>query len=289
MRNVKYIVLHCTATPQNTTISSIQNYWRKVLGWRNPGYHFIIKADGEAVQLLPINEVANGVKGYNSESIHISYIGGVDPSGKPRDTRTVQQEATTLALLHDLKKKYPNAQIKGHRDFPGVNKACPSFEVATWLKKVGLFIALVFMIGCGGTKEVGSTRTITTKEKDSVFRTLEVVDTMMVVREADMAEITKSIKELTDKPVSFKSGAATATLKKVGDEIHATCECDELRQAVKLYKETIERQKTIITDQQDTITLLKKEMPGWAKPFLYLGIAVTIGIFGLAVLYIIKR
>ncbi len=289
MRNVKYIVLHCTATPQNTTIRSIQNYWRKVLGWRNPGYHYIIKADGEAVQLLPIDEVANGVKGYNSESIHISYIGGVDKNGKPMDTRTVQQEAATLTLLHELKKKYPNAQIKGHRDFPGVNKACPSYEVSTWLKKVGLLIALVIMIGCGGAKEVGTNRTITTTEKDSVFKTLEVVDTMMVIREAEMAEITKSIKELTDTPVSFKSGAATATLKKVGDEIHATCECDELRQAVKLYKETIERQKTIITDQQETITLLKKEMPGWAKPFLYLGIAVAIGVLGLAALYIIKR
>lgn len=138
MRAIKYIVLHCTATPQKTTIKSIQRYWSNFLGWKNPGYHFIIKPNGEAVELHPIEKVANGVRGYNYNSIHISYLGGVDRYKNPLDNRTFAQKNTQVALLKKLKEKFPNAVIKGHRDFPNVNKACPSFEVARWLTQVGL-------------------------------------------------------------------------------------------------------------------------------------------------------
>ena len=64
-----------------------------------PGYHFIIKPDGEAVKLLSVDEVSNGVKGFNSETINISYIGGIDKQGKPIDNRTDAQKATLLNLL----------------------------------------------------------------------------------------------------------------------------------------------------------------------------------------------
>lgn len=30
------------------------------------------------------------------------------------------------------------AEVLGHRDFPGVKKECPSFDVRTWLKTVDL-------------------------------------------------------------------------------------------------------------------------------------------------------
>lgn len=138
MRVIKYIVLHCTATPQNTTIQSILNYWKKVLGWKNPGYHFIIKPTGEVVNLLPIDQIANGVAGFNSNSIHISYIGGVDAKERALDNRTPAQIEAQIKLIKRFKTQFPEAVIKGHRDFPNVKKECPSFDVATWLKKVGL-------------------------------------------------------------------------------------------------------------------------------------------------------
>lgn len=139
MRKIKYIVLHCTATPQDTKIVTIVKYWINTLGWKNPGYHFIIRADGSHEEMLSIDKVANGVQGYNSESIHISYIGGVDAKNKPVDNRTVYQKAKQVYLLKDLKQKFPEAEIKGHRDFPGVNKACPSFDVKTWLLEIKFF------------------------------------------------------------------------------------------------------------------------------------------------------
>ncbi|WP_395060006.1 N-acetylmuramoyl-L-alanine amidase [Flavobacterium sp.] len=128
MRNIKYIAVHCTATAQTAKIEAIQNYWREHLGWTMPGYHFIIKADGALVNLLPIEKVSNGVKGFNSETINICYIGGIDKKGVPKDTRTIEQKATLLATLKVLKNKFPTAIIQGHRDFPKVKKACPSFD-----------------------------------------------------------------------------------------------------------------------------------------------------------------
>lgn len=136
MRKIKFIAVHCTATPQTTTISSIQNYWRNNLGWKMPGYHFIILPNGDVVQLLPIEQVSNGVKNYNSETINVAYLGGIDAKGAPMDNRTPKQKESLLKLLKELKKKFPNAAIQGHRDFPNVAKACPSFNAKNEYKDV---------------------------------------------------------------------------------------------------------------------------------------------------------
>lgn len=129
MRTIKYIAIHCTATPQSATIDSIRNYWKNVLKWKQPGYHYIVKTDGSVVNLLDIDKISNGVKGYNHETINISYIGGIDEaSGNPKDTRTDAQKVAIKNLLIQLRAKFPNAIIQGHRDFPNVKKACPSFD-----------------------------------------------------------------------------------------------------------------------------------------------------------------
>ena len=107
MRNIKYIAVHCTATPQTTSIDSIMNFWKTNLGWKMPGYHFIIKPDGEVVKLLSVDKVSNGVRGFNSETINIAYIGGIDKNGKPIGlTFTLKTGATattgniTVVLRH---------------------------------------------------------------------------------------------------------------------------------------------------------------------------------------------
>lgn len=128
MRDIKYIVVHCTATPQTTSIDSIKRYWREVMKWRDVGYHFIYQADGKEVQLLSIAHPSNGVKGHNHYSIHLSYIGGVDKFGKAVDNRTEAQKKKMLERIIALKKMFPKAMIQGHRDFDGVSKACPSFN-----------------------------------------------------------------------------------------------------------------------------------------------------------------
>ena len=133
-RNVKYIVIHCTATPPETSIESIKKYWKEVKGWKDvPGYHYIIKPNGEIVKLLDESKNSYGVYAHNNECISISYIGGVDKTGKAKDTRTRKQETAMFNKIIELSNRYPQASIVGHRDFPEVKKACPCFDVKTWL------------------------------------------------------------------------------------------------------------------------------------------------------------
>ena len=138
MRTIKYIVFHCTATHQETSLQSILNYWKNIRGWKNPGYHYIIFPNGRIHNLIPIARVSNGVKGYNRASINISYMGGIDKNNNPFDNRTNAQKTSLLKLAKAFHAEFPKARILGHRDFPGVTKACPSFEVADWLKDENL-------------------------------------------------------------------------------------------------------------------------------------------------------
>ena len=74
----------------------------------------------------------------NTGNIGICYVGGMDAQmKKPKDTRTEAQKKSLLTLIRTYKGRYPGIIIRGHRDWPGVNKACPSFSVADWLKEVG--------------------------------------------------------------------------------------------------------------------------------------------------------
>lgn len=146
MRNIKYIVLHCTGGPANQTTATIKSFWKKVNGWNNVGYHKLISADGTVEELAKPEQITNGVKGHNANSYHICYKGG--QAGK--DTRT---EAQKQALYNEVKKAkamFPGAVILGHRDLsPDLNadgiispnewtKECPSFDVKEWLKEVEL-------------------------------------------------------------------------------------------------------------------------------------------------------
>lgn len=129
MRKIDFLVAHCTATTQDTKVSSIVRYWKERLGWRNAGYHFIIDANGKVTQLQPIEKASNGVRGYNYNSIHVSYIGG-----KHVDDRTVEQKIAMEATFKALKAMFPDAKIQGHRDFPRVKKSCPRFDAIKWGK-----------------------------------------------------------------------------------------------------------------------------------------------------------
>ena len=139
MRNIRYIAVHCTASHQSQTIDGLKQEFKRK-GWVNPGYHYVVSPDGKITQLLDEDKVSNGVKGFNSVSINVAYIGGIDVNGKPTDNRTDAQKASLRSLLKMLHKKYPTAVIQGHRDFsPDLNKdgkitsnewmkSCPCFN-----------------------------------------------------------------------------------------------------------------------------------------------------------------
>ena len=125
-RKITHLFIHCTATQQTATVSSIQNYWRNVLGWKNPGYNIMLPKEGFTV-LADFNTICNGVRGYNSHGIHISYIGGIDSNGKPIDNRTVSQKRLIEIFVEEMVERFPDIKVVGHNE--ASKKACPCFKV----------------------------------------------------------------------------------------------------------------------------------------------------------------
>lgn len=115
MRKIERIFVHCTASKQTATVDDIKREFKNK-GWKNPGYHYLIDANGEIHQLLDEEGISNGVQGYNQTSINVAYIGGIDEKGKGIDNRTDEQKKSLKSLISKLKEKYPNAEVLGHRD-----------------------------------------------------------------------------------------------------------------------------------------------------------------------------
>lgn len=129
MRAIDTIVVHCTATPKGRDVTATDvDHWHKERGFNGIGYHYLVRLDGRIEQGRPESEPGAHVAGHNSNSIGVCYAGGCDAGMKPADTRTEAQKASLKKLLIELKSRYPQAAILGHRDFPGVAKACPSFD-----------------------------------------------------------------------------------------------------------------------------------------------------------------
>ena len=61
VRKIKRIVVHCTDTLPTASVAHIMQIF-KSRGWRNPGYHYLVGADGTRTPLLSESQIANGAK-----------------------------------------------------------------------------------------------------------------------------------------------------------------------------------------------------------------------------------
>lgn len=131
------IVIHCSATPAKMDIGVTEiDRWHRERGWIGIGYHLVIRRDG-TIEVGRDHDVPGAhAKDYNDDSISICMVGGLTPDGKPEDNFTPEQNDSLKYLVRLLKDTYPNAEVLGHRDLPGVAKDCPCFDVKTKLKKI---------------------------------------------------------------------------------------------------------------------------------------------------------
>lgn len=130
------IVVHCSATQPKQDIGAAEiERWHRQRNFLAIGYHYVIRRDGTVEKGRDEDAVGAHVEGHNSTSVGVCMVGGIDAKGNPQDNFTPAQYASLQTLLRDLKTRYSTAEIKGHRDFPGVAKACPSFSVKDWLTK----------------------------------------------------------------------------------------------------------------------------------------------------------
>ena len=127
-RQVNKIIVHCTATPEgrDVTVDEIRRWHVEEKNWSDIGYHWIVTLNGTLERGRPEHIQGAHAKGFNKNSIGLCYVGGVDKDMIPKDTRTEGQKETLKCILEDLKDRYPNAEIIGHRDVS--SKACPSFD-----------------------------------------------------------------------------------------------------------------------------------------------------------------
>ncbi|MGN0875341.1 MAG: N-acetylmuramoyl-L-alanine amidase [Akkermansia sp.] len=131
MRRIDLILVHCSATAEGRDVptETIRRWHVKGNGWKDIGYHYVVELDGSVHGGRMEAVVGAHCSGHNANSIGVCYVGGLAKDGKtPKDTRTEAQKRSLLALLRMLKKKYPGAVIRGHRDFAA--KACPCFDAA---------------------------------------------------------------------------------------------------------------------------------------------------------------
>lgn len=150
--DVDAIVIHCSATRRGADIRAAEiERWHRNRGYKQIGYHYVVDIDGTIENGRPTNLQgahckSSGFSGkpYNSHSIGICYVGGLDSNGKIADTRTEEQKKSLLELISRLLVEFPNIkEILGHRDTsPDKNgngvvercewlKGCPSFDAVS--------------------------------------------------------------------------------------------------------------------------------------------------------------
>jgi N-acetylmuramoyl-L-alanine amidase len=133
MRPINRIIWHCSATPEgrDVGVDEIRRWHVDGRGWSDIGYHYVIELDGTVHTGRPLARTGAHVKGHNSDSIGICYVGGVDKKSRAKDTRTAAQRKALYELTTKLRQRYPGATVHGHNEF--ANKACPSFDArADW-------------------------------------------------------------------------------------------------------------------------------------------------------------
>ena len=156
-KTTDFLIVHCSATAPSQIIGAAEiKQWHTApkpqgMGWKDIGYHYVIRRCGSLETGRDLNESGAhcnmkryGGKSYNSCSIGICLVGGIDENGQPEHNFTRFQMNTLRALIKTLRNQHPDAEICGHRDLsPDSNgdskidsndwvKHCPCFDVKAW-------------------------------------------------------------------------------------------------------------------------------------------------------------
>ena len=130
MRQIKSIILHCTATKEGKdySVDTIRK-WHLQRGFSDIGYHYVIHIDGTIEAGRASERVGEHCVGQNKNSIGIVYVGGLDSKCKPEDTRTPEQKQSLYKLIFELLDKYNLTvnDVYTHNYFNKL-KACPCFS-----------------------------------------------------------------------------------------------------------------------------------------------------------------
>lgn len=125
MREVTTHIIHCSDSPEDTTVSEIKK-WHLARGFNDIGYHFVITQDGRIHRGRDINVTGAHAKGYNTGSVGTCLVG--------KEEFTAHQ-IVSLQSLHDALCAMYNKdlEVKGHNEV-NAGKTCPNFNVHQFIK-----------------------------------------------------------------------------------------------------------------------------------------------------------
>ena len=130
-----YIVIHCSATKPSMDVDAetIRNWHVNERGWRDIGYHKVIKRNGDVEDGRDVRDSGAHAAGYNSKSVGVCMVGGMAEDNSAENNFTAQQWTALLDLVKQIKIDYPEADVIGHNEIS--EKECPSFDVQQWKKE----------------------------------------------------------------------------------------------------------------------------------------------------------
>lgn len=147
-RRTDTIVIHCSATrpAQDIGADEIREWHMSAPNnWRDIGYAAVIRRNGTIEFGRHFDDVGAHVYGFNTRSVGVCLVGGLDENGEPACNFTDAQKDALGPLVLVLRMAYPTAQVLGHRDLsPDLDgdgiverqewlKACPCFDVRHWI------------------------------------------------------------------------------------------------------------------------------------------------------------
>ncbi len=133
---VKYLVVHHAAGDLTAEAIHRVHLDKK---WSGIGYQYVVELDGDIHRGRPEGKVGAHCNEHNDESIGVCFSGNYET----RKTMPAKQLAAGRELLADLRRRYPKAKVRRHKDFNPT--ACPGryFPLNELLKGGSVALPLV--------------------------------------------------------------------------------------------------------------------------------------------------
>jgi N-acetylmuramoyl-L-alanine amidase len=134
----RMITIHCSDTPPTMDIGAAEiRKWHTDAppvgrGWKDIGYHLVIRRSGEVERGRALNEQGAHVEGFNQDNVGICLVGGRPGNGLPglftiTQFDALQYQIDSLLMIYKTIRPW---DIHGHYEFSSAKgKTCPNMDM----------------------------------------------------------------------------------------------------------------------------------------------------------------
>ncbi|MBI2304696.1 MAG: N-acetylmuramoyl-L-alanine amidase [Chloroflexi bacterium] len=130
LSQIRYLVVHHSGVPQDSTAAAVASYHRDVLGWPGIGYHFLVHQGGTVEYVGDVMQTRYNVAGRNWEVVGICLTGDFTREPPP----LAQREAAAKLLANLQLALGWHIPIVGHKEvaLPAFPTRCPGDTWERW-------------------------------------------------------------------------------------------------------------------------------------------------------------